>query len=190
MPPWSIVVLATLLCGGAALVPCRPRLVPARRRLARESRGVARFGTDGGTNSAEETTRKWGLEAGLWQTFRSGGENKGEQMKELFQKYGAAYLITSISLALVSFSICYLLVDNGIDVGALLKNVGIDFIPEKAGTAAIAYAAHKAASPIRFPPTVALTPLVASALNSDAGEASRGVDGGDPPSGPLDEVEQ
>ena len=26
---------------------------------------------------------------------------------------------------------------------------------------AIAYAAHKAASPIRFPPTVALTPMVA-----------------------------
>ena len=173
------VFVATLLCGGAALVPCRlPRaVVPARRQLARESRGVARFGTDG-TNSAEETTRKWGLEAGLWQTFRSGGENKGEQMKELFQKYGAAYLITSISLALVSFSICYLLVDNGIDVGALLKNVGIDFIPEKAGTAAIAYAAHKAASPIRFPPTVALTPLVATALNSDAGagEANRGAD--------------
>lgn len=30
------------------------------------------------------------------------------------------------------------------------------------GTAAIAYAAHKAASPIRFPPTVALTPVVAN----------------------------
>jgi len=29
------------------------------------------------------------------------------------------------------------------------------------GTAAIAYAAHKALSPIRFPPTVALTPVVA-----------------------------
>lgn len=32
---------------------------------------------------------------------------------------------------------------------------------EKVGTAALAYAAHKAASPIRFPPTVALTPIVA-----------------------------
>jgi hypothetical protein len=29
------------------------------------------------------------------------------------------------------------------------------------GTFALAYAAHKAASPIRFPPTVALTPIVA-----------------------------
>jgi hypothetical protein len=31
----------------------------------------------------------------------------------------------------------------------------------KVGTFALAYAAHKAASPIRFPPTVALTPVVA-----------------------------
>jgi hypothetical protein len=29
------------------------------------------------------------------------------------------------------------------------------------GVFALAYAVHKAASPIRFPPTVALTPLVA-----------------------------
>lgn len=33
---------------------------------------------------------------------------------------------------------------------------------EKVGAFALAYAAHKAASPIRFPPTVALTPIVAN----------------------------
>ena len=32
---------------------------------------------------------------------------------------------------------------------------------ETVGTFGLAYAVHKAASPIRFPPTVALTPLVA-----------------------------
>ena len=31
----------------------------------------------------------------------------GPDAKELLKKYGSAYLITSISLALVSFSICY-----------------------------------------------------------------------------------
>lgn len=35
---------------------------------------------------------------------------------------------------------------------------------ETAGTVALAYAAHKAASPIRFPPTVALTPVVANLI--------------------------
>ena len=35
---------------------------------------------------------------------------------------------------------------------------------ETAGTVGLAYAIHKAASPIRFPPTVALTPVVAKKL--------------------------
>lgn len=45
----------------------------------------------------------------------------------------------------------------------LVLQVGIssDETGEKVGTFALAYAAHKAASPIRFPPTVALTPIVA-----------------------------
>lgn len=38
------------------------------------------------------------------------------------------------------------------------------------GTAALAYAAHKAASPIRFPPTVALTPLVARWMGKEVKE--------------------
>lgn len=39
--------------------------------------------------------------------------------------------------------------------------ISTDATGEKVGTFALAYAAHKAASPIRFPPTVALTPIVA-----------------------------
>lgn len=41
---------------------------------------------------------------------------------------------------------------------------------ETAGTVALAYAAHKAASPIRFPPTVALTPFVANAIGKKVEE--------------------
>ena len=39
--------------------------------------------------------------------------------------------------------------------------VQVSSTSETAGTVGIAYAIHKAASPIRFPPTVALTPIVA-----------------------------
>ncbi|TYJ26493.1 hypothetical protein E1A91_A07G123200v1, partial [Gossypium mustelinum] len=86
-----------------------------------------------------------------------------EKSKELLAKYGGAYLATSITLSLIS-SLCYALISAGIDVQALLQKVGIstDVSGEKVGTFALAYAAHKAASPIRFPPTVALTPVVAS----------------------------
>ena len=61
------------------------------------------------------------------------------------------------------------------DVGALLEKIGIQAgdTGEKAGTFAIAYAAHKAASPIRFPPTVLLTPVVAKLI----GKEPNAVDG-------------
>ncbi|XP_020214260.1 uncharacterized protein LOC109798750 [Cajanus cajan] len=124
--------------------------------------------------SPEEVTKKYGLEAGLWKIFSSKEEgnvegnsdqqkSKGDQAKELLAKYGGAYLATSITLSLISFALCYALISAGIDVQSLLQKVGIstDATGEKVGTFALAYAAHKAASPIRFPPTVALTPIVA-----------------------------
>ncbi|XP_031473608.1 uncharacterized protein LOC116246059 [Nymphaea colorata] len=129
-------------------------------------------------STAEEVTQKYGLEAGLWKIFSSKDKNeegnskksKTDEAKELLAKYGGAYLATSISLSLVSFGLCYVLVSAGIDVQALLQKVGISAgeTGEKVGTFALAYAAHKAASPIRFPPTVALTPIVAGWIGKNA----------------------
>ncbi|KAJ0972985.1 hypothetical protein J5N97_020944 [Dioscorea zingiberensis] len=129
--------------------------------------------TKEGPDTAEEVTKKYGLEVGLWKIFSSKegddddkekGKSKTDEAKELLAKYGGAYLATSITLSLISFSLCYLLVSAGIDVQELLSKVGIatNETGEKVGTFALAYAAHKAASPIRFPPTVAITPIVAS----------------------------
>ncbi|XP_037477797.1 uncharacterized protein LOC119355116 [Triticum dicoccoides] len=127
--------------------------------------------------TAEEITEKYGLEVGLWKIFSSkeeeGGEeglegkprkSRTEQAKELLGKYGGAYLATSITLSLISFTACYLLINAGVDVQQLLGKIGIatDETGGKVGTFALAYAAHKAASPIRFPPTMALTPVVAN----------------------------
>ncbi|KAH9315368.1 hypothetical protein KI387_023995 [Taxus chinensis] len=127
--------------------------------------------TNESSNAVEQITKKYGLEAALWKIFTSkdgangedGKEMKKTQAKDLLARYGGAYLATSISLSVVSFSVCYLLINAGVDVQALLDKVGIhaNETGEKVGTFALAYAAHKAASPIRFPPTVALTPIVA-----------------------------
>ena len=123
--------------------------------------------------SLEETTEKYGLEAGLFESIK---KKDGDSAKSLLKKYGIAYLATSIPLAIVSFALCYVLVDNGVDVASLLAKVGIESSAsaETAGTFAIAYAAHKAASPIRFPPTVLLTPVVAKWIgkepNAEEGE--------------------
>lgn len=119
------------------------------------------------TKSVEETTEKFGLEAGLFQSLKQ--KDGGESAKSLLKRYGVAYLATSIPLAIVSYAICYVLVSQGVDVAGLLGKVGIESSAsaETAGTAAIAYAAHKAASPIRFPPTVILTPIVAKLIGKE-----------------------
>lgn len=115
----------------------------------------------------EETTEQYGLEAGLFKSLKQ--KDGGQSAKDLLAKYGVAYLATSIPLALVSFGICYVLVDSGVDMGGLLGNIGIEVNEsgEKVGTFALAYAAHKAASPIRFPPTVLLTPVVAKLIGKE-----------------------
>ena len=151
----------------------------------------------------DEITKKWGLEAGLWKIFKSseknnsstnnnktGGEGEGAQQlsgsrmdmaKQLLKTYGSAYLITSISLSLVSFGVFYVLVSSGVDVAALLSVIGITATQnsEKVGTVAIAYAAHKAASPIRFPPTVALTPIVAGWMGKTGNKGEEEEEAGD-----------
>ena len=70
----------------------------------------------------EEITKKYGFEAGIFNALKSGGGGKdgegGGMVKagDLLKRYGGAYLLTSTSLALVSFGLCYVLVDNGVDV--------------------------------------------------------------------------
>nr|CAH67592.1 OSIGBa0092M08.4 [Oryza sativa] len=150
----------------------QPRLL-ASSRPPRWRLSAVQETKEGEAQTAEEITEKYGLEFGLWKVFSSkdGEEEEGktrksrtEQAKELLAKYGGAYLATSITLSLISFTLCYLLVSAGVDVQDLLGKVGIATgeTGGKVGTFALAYAAHKAASPIRFPPTVALTPVVAS----------------------------
>lgn len=156
---------AFVLLGAALGVTCATTVRVRAPGALRTHRSALRM--SGSEQSPEEVTKKWGLEAGLFKALTNKEEGaQGDKLttaKDLLTQYGAAYLLTSIPLAIVSFTLCYVLVDNGVDVSALLAKVGINVSggAEKAGTVAIAYAAHKAASPIRFPPTVALTPVVA-----------------------------
>ena len=144
---------------------------PGRHSRLRVERKLVSSAT--AVTSEETLVRAHGLEMALFRTALGKGAGKGAdsglsraaQCKTLFKTYGPAYLTTSISLALVSYALSYLLVANGLDVVALLRKVGLQAVMSpNAGTATIAYAVHKAASPIRFPPTVALTPLVSRAL--------------------------
>ena len=164
------------------------RVVPAAKTPARED-GKKHETHE---NDPEKITEKYGLEAGLWNVFSqksetTGADARGTKMdsaKKLLKKYGSAYLVTSISLSIVSISLCYALISAGVDVPGLLDRVGLSVTStsEKFGTFALAYAAHKAMSPIRFPPTVALTPVVAGWLGKKPveDEAEAGEEKGEP----------
>jgi len=149
----------------------QPRTVSCRALQTKETE-------TSGKNEAEVTAEKFGLEAGLWKVITSkpadGKISKAEQTKQLLTQYGSAYLLTSISFAIVSFAACYAAVNSGVDVAALLAKVGIEVnnTNESVGTFALAYAAHKALSPVRFPPTVALTPVVAKLLKKEGSASS------------------
>lgn len=68
------------------------------------------------------------------------GEVKGKrtnQAKVLLARYGGAYLATSISLSLVSFALCYFLVQSGVDVPALLEKVPIRLLSKSNASPAV-----------------------------------------------------
>ncbi|CAA2986507.1 uncharacterized protein LOC111388753 [Olea europaea subsp. europaea] len=52
-------------------------------------------------------------------------KSKGGQAMELLAQYGGAYLVTSITLSLISFGLCYALISAGVDVQTLLEKIGI-----------------------------------------------------------------
>lgn len=90
--------------------------------------------------------------------------------KELLKRYGAAYLLTSCTLSIFSMLGFYAVVRTGINIEALFEAMGFGRVRgygTELGSFAIAYALHKAASPIRFPPTLSLTPTVARWIGRD-----------------------
>lgn len=175
-PLFLFLLLVAFVCESFAWVPpsaagqrARSSLTTTRARQPTSTALSASVDSKEKTSpsSPEETTEKYGLEVGLFESLKQ--KDGGESAKSLLKRYGIAYLATSIPLALLSFAVCYVLVDNGVDVAGLLSKVGIQGsdTSEKAGTFALAYAAHKAASPIRFPPTVVLTPVVAKLIGKE-----------------------
>lgn len=98
--------------------------------------------------------------------------------KELAKLYGGSYLGTSIGLSLISYAALYFMIEAGVDVRGLVNAFGdwlsttplgkpeaLDSVSDTASTAALAYIAHKVTSPLRFPLTIAATPIVARALS-------------------------
>ena len=111
-----VLMLLTVACHLVAAFVAQPPLV---RRAVVHNREAAPIVCAEPT--PEEVTKKWGFEAGMFSALKGAGKGEGEgggmvKAGDLLKRYGGAYLLTSTSLALVSFTLCYILVDNGVDV--------------------------------------------------------------------------
>ncbi|KAJ8908315.1 hypothetical protein NDN08_005028 [Rhodosorus marinus] len=103
-----------------------------------------------------------------------GGKSKADKATDLMKIYGGSYLATSISTSVVSLATFYFAIEAGFDVPSMVNSFGdwlattplgrpavLEQVNPSMGTFALAYIAHKATSPARFPLVVAAVPYVA-----------------------------
>merc|ERR1719326_1698764 len=124
-PLRSLAVLA--LAGTALASSIAVATAPAQQQ--RPAQGGHRDSLRGG--AAQDTAERWGLE---WALLKEGfnvhvrGADRSLGMTtagELLKQYGPAYLLTSTSLAAVSYAGCYMAVNRGVNVVGLLARFGL-----------------------------------------------------------------
>ncbi|CAH6776721.1 protein FAM210B, mitochondrial [Phodopus roborovskii] len=92
--------------------------------------------------------------------------SKSQQLKVVFQEYGAVGVSLHIGVSLVSLGIFYTVVSSGIDMSAILLKLGFteSLVQSKmaAGTSTfvVAYAIHKLFAPVRISITLVSVPFI------------------------------
>lgn len=155
---------ATWLVGAAA--PCAPpplalALAQFRpgpdARLLRTARGDLRGHQD--PSRIPETT---GSDASGTQSKQS----KSQQLRKIFQEYGAVGVSLHIGISLLSLGLFYMVVSSGVDLSAILLNLGFkeSLVQSKlaagTGTFVVAYAVHKLFAPVRVSITLVSVPFI------------------------------
>jgi hypothetical protein len=95
-----------------------------------------------------------------------------DRAKNFAVEYGPVGIVTHTVLSLISFCVIYIGVSNGVDVESILHSMGfpssgLHGTANSAGTLVLAYTAYKLASPIRWPFTFAVTPIIARVLRKN-----------------------
>ncbi|XP_021505763.1 protein FAM210B, mitochondrial [Meriones unguiculatus] len=92
--------------------------------------------------------------------------SKSQQLKKVFQEYGAVGVSLHIGISLVSLGIFYTVVSSGVDMSAILLKLGFkeSLVQSKmaAGTSTfvVAYAIHKLFAPVRISITLVSVPFI------------------------------
>uniref|UniRef100_A0A8C6RWI6 Family with sequence similarity 210, member B n=2 Tax=Nannospalax galili TaxID=1026970 RepID=A0A8C6RWI6_NANGA len=153
---------ATWVLGTAARCAPPPLALASLRpgpdaRLLRTARGDSRDRMDPGRPT--ET----GSQAGSMEDQQ---QSRSQQLKKVFQEYGAVGVSLHIGISLVSLGIFYTVVSSGIDMSAVLLKLGFteSLVQSKmaAGTSTfvMAYAIHKLFAPVRISITLVSVPFL------------------------------
>uniref|UniRef100_F6XIR7 Family with sequence similarity 210 member B n=1 Tax=Equus caballus TaxID=9796 RepID=F6XIR7_HORSE len=95
-------------------------------------------------------------------------QSKSQQLKKVFQEYGAVGVSLHIGISLISLGIFYMVVSSGVDMSAILLQLGFkeSLVQSKmaagTGTFVVAYAIHKLFAPVRISITLVSVPFVVS----------------------------
>ena len=129
----------------------------------------ARWSSSGRGGQSNEADEKSSVEV----------ESRGEKPLEpnafskTIARYGRVALGTHVVIGLTHLVSWYGVIRWGLDVPLLLEQHGgavgaavVERLPEGSGDFMLAYAIHKATSPVRMGVTVAITPLVARAMGA------------------------
>ncbi|XP_054639283.1 protein FAM210B, mitochondrial [Dunckerocampus dactyliophorus] len=152
-----------------ALLAGNTRLL-ATMAASRASSASSKKTTDGDNIAEDQKTDP----STHWSAGKAPGEsepdgdkpNKTQQLKKVFQEYGAVGVSFHIGISLMSLGMFYLLISSGIDMAAVLSKVGFSeaIIQSKmaAGTSTfvLAYAIHKLFAPVRISITLVSVPLI------------------------------
>ncbi|XP_004636071.1 protein FAM210B, mitochondrial [Octodon degus] len=153
---------ATCLLG--AVVPCAPPpLAQVQFRPGPDARLL--YMARGNFRSHQEPSRiaeTSGSKAGSPESKQS----KAQQLKKVFQEYGAVGVSLHVGISLISLGLFYMVVSSGVDMSAILLKLGFkeSLVQSKmaAGTSTfvVAYAIHKLFAPVRISITLVSVPFL------------------------------
>ncbi|KAF0874512.1 F210B protein, partial [Crocuta crocuta] len=93
-------------------------------------------------------------------------QSKSQQLRKIFQEYGAVGVSLHIGVSLISLGVFYMVVSSGVDMSAVLLKLGFkeSLVQSKmaAGTSTfvVAYAIHKLFAPVRISITLVSVPFI------------------------------
>ncbi|XP_044118729.1 protein FAM210B, mitochondrial [Neovison vison] len=154
---------ASWLLGAAAPCAPRPLLLPLLRP-GPDAQVLRAVGGD--SRGRQDPSKSTAPPAPPVSSSEEEKQSKSQQLRKIFQEYGAVGVSLHIGISLISLGIFYMVVSSGVDMSAILLKLGFkeSLVQSKmaAGTSTfvVAYAIHKLFAPVRISITLVSVPFI------------------------------